>query len=414
MGKDEMLNFDDLRLKINPLYEGEELENKLLILPELDSKSLSKSERLFKLLELYRIFIPNKKIEVIYNNLYLSLVASLERKGTLDEVRLLNNIYKPNSLNKRYGVAGGLDSFKILGRSGTGKTTALYRCAELICPNNLIQFDNSDREIIPFLILECPSDGSFKGLLFSIMLKIDNILGTNYFRKQNPRFLTTDFLMNSVSSVLINHVGVLVIDEIERVANDSRRGETLINYLTQLVNQTNVSVVFVGDKSSDKYFTNKEYMSRRTLGIELTKLEYNEDFYNFCSYLFRYQFTNKKVELDSKLLRCLYGLTNGLPSLTVILFIETQKKAILSNIDSISEELFYEVFDEVFSNMKSYIKRESIISKPKPVVDNQISIKTQNHCRSSIFLSAKEESNGDIDTFIEILLKDIEIDLVKL
>ena len=409
-----MLNFDDLRLKINPLYEGKELENKLLILPEIDSKSLSKSERLFKLLELYKIFIPNKKIEVIYNNLYLSLVASLERKGTLDEVRLLNNIYKPNSLNKRYGVAGGLDSFKILGRSGTGKTTALYRCAELICPNNLIQFDNSDREIIPFLILECPSDGSFKGLLFSIMLKIDNILGTNYFRKQNPRFLTTDFLMNSVSSVLINHVGVLVIDEIERVANDSRRGETLINYLTQLVNQTNVSVVFVGDKSSDKYFTNKEYMSRRTLGIELTKLEYNEDFYNFCSYLFRYQFTNKKVELDSKLLRCLYGLTNGLPSLIVILFIETQKKAILTNIDSISEELFYEVFEEVFSNMKSYIKRESIVSKPKPIVDNQISIKTQNHCRSSIFLSAKEESNGDIDTFIEILLKDIEIDLVKL
>ena len=409
-----MLNFDDLRLKINPLYEGKELENKLLILPELDSKSLCKSERLFKLLELYKIFIPNKKIEIIYNNLYLSLVASLERKGTLDEVRLLNNIYKSNSLNKRYGVAGGLDSFKIIGRSGTGKTTALYRCAELICPNNLIQFDNSDREIIPFLILECPSDGSFKGLLFSIMLKIDNILGTNYFRKQNPRFLTTDFLMNSVSSVLINHVGVLVIDEIERVANDSRKGETLINYLTQLVNQTNVSVVFVGDKSSDKYFTNKEYMSRRTLGIELTKLEYNEDFYDFCSYLFRYQFTNKKVELDSKLLRCLYGLTNGLPSLTVILFIETQKKAILSNIDSISEELFYEVFDEVFSNMKSYIKRESIVSKPKPVVNNQISIKTQNHCRSSIFLRAKEESNGDIDTFIEILLKDIEIDLVKL
>ena len=67
-----MLNFDDLRLKINPLYEGEELVNKLLILPEVDTKALSKGEKLFKLLELYKIFIPNKKIEVIYNNLYLS------------------------------------------------------------------------------------------------------------------------------------------------------------------------------------------------------------------------------------------------------------------------------------------------------------------------------------------------------
>ena len=414
MGKDEMLNFKDLMLKINPLYEGEDLINKLLILPEVGSKSLSKGEKLFKLLELYKIFIPNKKIETIYNNLYLSLIASLERKGTLDEVRLLNNIYKYDSPNKRFGVAGGLDSFKILGRSGTGKTTALYRCAELICPNNLIEIDNSDREIIPFLIVECPSDGSFKGLLFSIMLKIDNVLGTNYFRKENPRFLTTDFLMNSVSSILINHVGVLVIDEIERVANDSRRGETLINYLTQLVNQTNVSVVFVGDKSSDNYFINKEYMSRRTLGIELTKLEYNEEFYNFCNHLFKYQFTDKKVGLDSKLLRCLYSLTNGLPSLTVILFIETQKKALLDNIPSISEELFNEVFNEVFTNMKSYIKRDNVINKQKQIIDNQVNIKTQNYCRTSIFSDAKNESKGEIGVFIELLLKNIEIELVKL
>ena len=108
MGKDEMLNFDDLRLKINPLYEGEELVNKLLILPEVDSKVLSKGEKLFKLLELYKIFIPNKKIEIIYNNLYLSLVASLERKGTLDEVRLLNSIYKYDSPNKRFGMIQGV------------------------------------------------------------------------------------------------------------------------------------------------------------------------------------------------------------------------------------------------------------------------------------------------------------------
>ena len=61
-----MLNFDDLRLKINPLYEGEELVNKLLILPEVDSKALSKGEKLFKLLELYKIFIPLVKIYIAF------------------------------------------------------------------------------------------------------------------------------------------------------------------------------------------------------------------------------------------------------------------------------------------------------------------------------------------------------------
>lgn len=403
----------DLKLKIRPLLEGEELINRLLVLPERVIRSDSKSERLIKLLDIYKIFVPNKKIINIYNNLYLSLLASLERKNTLEETKLFNNIYKNSSQIKRYGVAGGLDSFKVLGRSGVGKSTAIYRCTELISPTNIIKVDNSDREIIPFLIIECPSDGSFKGLLYSIMHKIDSILGTTYFKRENPRVLTTDFLMSAVSSILINHVGVLIIDEIERVANDSRSGETLINYLTQLVNQTNVSIVFVGDRSSDSYFINKEYMSRRTFGLELTNLEYDEDFYNLCSYLFEYQYTYRKVELDSKLLRHLYSLTNGLPSMTVILFIETQKKAILEDKYSISIQLLDEVYNEIFSNIKPYISKENHIIKA-PVKEEKVHIKENKKViNTNLFSTLKKESNN-INGFINLLMEYIEVELVKI
>ena len=98
-----------------------------------------------------------------------------------------------------------------------------------------------------------------------------------------------DVLLAAVSNVLINHVALLVIDEIERVANDSKRGDTLINYLTQLVNQSNIAICFVGNESANKYFEMKEYMSRRTIGLSIHKMKYDEEFYKFLKILFVYR-----------------------------------------------------------------------------------------------------------------------------
>ena len=109
--------------------------------------------------------------------------------------------------------------------------------------------------------------------------------------------------------MLINHVAILVIDEIERVANDSKRGETLINYRTQLVNQSNVAICFVGNESANKYFETKEYMGRRTIGISIKKPEYDENFYKFVSVLFRYQYTKKKTEFTPEIARTIYILS---------------------------------------------------------------------------------------------------------
>ena len=101
---------------------------------------------------------------------------------------------------------------------------------------------------------------------------------------------TTDALLAAVSNVLINHVAILIIDEIERVANDSRKGITLINYLTQLVNQSNIAICFVGNESSNKYFESKEYLSRRTIGISIGKMDYDEYYFNFVRILFNYYY----------------------------------------------------------------------------------------------------------------------------
>ena len=53
--------------QLNPYYSGEELLNKLTILPEYNYKAATLPERMTALLDIYKIFIPNSTTVDIYN-----------------------------------------------------------------------------------------------------------------------------------------------------------------------------------------------------------------------------------------------------------------------------------------------------------------------------------------------------------
>ena len=315
---------------MNKYYSGPELLEQLKVLPPYRSDVSTIPERLMALLDVYKIFIPNQTTIDIYNRLYLSLINSLDKKNTLLETQLVNDNFRAIKGLKRYGVIGGMESFRITGTAGLGKTSSIQRCADVITGNKVLVSNQPYKEIIPILFVECVADGSFKSLLYSILQEVDTKLGTTYFLANKHQTTTVDTLLASVSNVLINHVALLVIDEIERVANDSKKGQTLINYLTQLVNQSNIAICFVGNESANKYFQMKEYMSRRTIGTSIKRMDYDETFYNFLSILFRYQYTLHKVELTAELARTFYKFTNGAPAIIVSLFVETQKYMILN------------------------------------------------------------------------------------
>lgn len=399
---------NELIKQLEPLLEDEELIYSLQVLPEIKKEFYSKGERLIALMDVYKIFIPNKTTIDIYNRLYLSLLASLEKKNTLEEVRLFND-----NFIKRNGVIGGLDSFRITGNAGLGKTTSVYRCIEVISKNKLLTIPNSNRVIIPFVVVECPADGSFKGLLYSIMSKIDDILGTTYLQVNSSKSITTDLLLSTVSTIMINHVGVLIIDEVERVANDSIKGTTLINYLTQLINQTNISICFTGNKVANNYFSTKEYMGRRTIGIDVDSMKFDEDFFKFCEILFRYQYTPEITELSSSMVSTLYKFSNGIPSMVISLFVEGQKTIILQNKRFINEEVIEYVFSNLFSNMVPYIDTKNNVIKRKGISEVKIENQNTNNHSDHLFELAKKASDNNVEKMIEYLFGKIEIGYVK-
>src|SRR5690606_22925618 len=112
--------------------------------------------------------------------------------------------------------------FTIIGISGLGKTSSLERVLAMY-PQVIV---HSEYKGIPFsmyqvvwLKLECPHDGSLKGLLFDFFSAVDRLLGTSYYDKMVRARPTVDVMLSAMYQVARNcSLGLLVIDEIQHLS----------------------------------------------------------------------------------------------------------------------------------------------------------------------------------------------------
>lgn len=71
-------------------------------------------------------------------------------------------------------------------------------------------------------------------------------------------------LIGTVSQASLNHVGLLVVDEIQNVV-DSRYGKALVSMLTQLINNSGISICMVGTPICEIFFEKEVQLARRAL-----------------------------------------------------------------------------------------------------------------------------------------------------
>lgn len=186
---------NELMKQLPPMLNDEELIEALKVVPKYKEGLIKKDERLVALMDVYKLYMPFPATVEIYRRLYLAVLGSLEKKNTIEETRLLNDNYRFTKGLNRFGVIGGLDSFRLTGNAGVGKTSAVQRCIEVITEGRIIKTNKPVREIIPILEVETVSDCSIKNLLYSILIKVDEILGTKFYKSNNSQHTTTDVLL---------------------------------------------------------------------------------------------------------------------------------------------------------------------------------------------------------------------------
>ena len=336
------------------MITGQSLEEKLCILPEYDEaiRQRSVSERLIALQDIYRIFIPNKMSREIYSKLYLALLRSLQKKQSILAVRQFSENSKMIRQKFYESIIGGSDSFTIIGPSGIGKSSAVSRAINILTETPVLDF--SYTKIIACLQVQAPADSSVKGLLLEILRKADEMLQTTYHQNAVRSHATVDMLIGSVSQVALNHIGLLIVDEIQNVVN-SKNGKAVIGTLTQLINNSGVSICMVGTPESTLFFDQAMMLARRSLGLSYSLMEYGDEFRRFCRSLLGYCYVKTPPSIDESMLMWLYTHSSGNASVVVSLIHDAQEIAILEDLERLDISTLTIAFEKRLTMLHDFI-----------------------------------------------------------
>lgn len=404
----------DFTTKLPVMKSGNELISALSIIPEYDETICQQNQavRLMALSDLYQIYIPSQMSLEIYSKLYLALLRSMQKKGTQLAIKQRHENYRAIQQQSYSGILGGSDSFTIIGTSGIGKSSAISRAISLITENRIIETDKPYTKIIPCLIVQCPFDSSVKGLLLEILRKVDEELGTDhYIHAVKSRASTTDMLIGAVSSIALNNIGMLVVDEIQNVVN-SKNGKSLIGALIQLINNSGISICMVGTPESTVFFEQAMQLARRSVGLQYTTMKYDEYFQSFCKIIFKYQFLKNRTEITAAITEWLYEHSAGVISVVVSLIHDAQEIAILTGKEVLNLDTLNEAYQQRLSLLHGYIQPSVIQNKPttkkkKTVVSiekNQTQSKTkqEGHSITEIAERAKAENLDVVELLKEV------------
>ena len=355
--------------KLPPMLSGEELKERLQIKPFYDNsiRLKGKSEKLMALNEIYNIYLPSIMSEEIYSKIYLAMLRSLqkkERKLIMAQQRNENGrrIRDTNSTECYHGIIGGSDSFTIIGTSGIGKSSAISRAISIATGNRVIEIEEPFCRIIPAIVVQCPFDCSVKGILLQILREIDIELDTHYYDMALRARATIDMLIGSVSQIALNHIGLLVVDEIQNIVNH-KQGKSLVGMLTQLINNSGISICMIGTPEAEVFFESVDYLARRALGLRYGNCEYNTYFREFCETLFQYQYVGKRSDLSDSMIRWLYEHSAGVLATVVSLIHDAQEISILNGREVLDMISLNEAYEQRMNMLHGHIRPSIVIKK---------------------------------------------------
>lgn len=228
--------------------------------------------------------------------------------------------------------------FNFVGISGSGKSQTIQRILgtypQVIFHSNYMGREFAESQLV-WLKLDCPFDGSIKALCLNFFQAVDAILGTNYLKSHAGGRRSANEMIPLIATVAANHhLGVLVIDEIQRLNQASSGGkEEMLNFFVQLVNTIGVAVVLVGTFKALELLNGTFSQMRRGTGqgdLVWDRMSFDKNWERFIKSLWKYQFTRRECVLEDnpELSRVLYDECQGITDLAIKAYMFAQERAI--------------------------------------------------------------------------------------
>ena len=401
------MNNINLVEKMPEMLSGKALYDRLTDIPEYDEaiRKKNSTERLMALSTLYDIYLPSEMSVEIYSKLYLALVRSLQKKGTQAAVQQSYQNHNAIMRRESRGIIGGSDSFSIVGCSGIGKSSAINRAISIITEDRMIEVEKPMIRIIPCLIVQCPWDASVKSMLLEILRKSDELLETNYYGNALKARATTDVLIGIVSQVALQHIGLLIIDEIQNCVT-AKGGKGLVAMLTQLINSSGISIGLVGTPETIALLESAFQLARRSLGLQYNILNNDGYFCGFCKLLFQYQYVKNHTNITPQIIDWLYDHSGGVTSVVVSLIHDAQELAILEGHEILDISMLNQAYEKRMQLLHDYIRPAAIVTntavkRKKKSIEKLTGVANDNCNILELVQKSKAEGLDIVDLFRE-------------
>ena len=270
----------------------------------------------------------------------------------------------PNLQRSDLGQSSEL-SQALIGLSGSGKTWGAEASLSYY-PKRIVHGKHNGASLnivqVPWLWVQAPSKSSTNELCNEFFLALDRVVDTDYYKTVGNRVLRE--MMDQMARLCSLHaIGVLIIDEIQEVANIKSGGhEALIGFFLKLTNRLRIPILMIGTYKAKAILFNQLRLARRSCGAGLPEWSpLNKGEWEVLSKaMWPHQYTQTFVAWSQELSDSLYEESQGIADVAVKLFVLAQQRAILGRGPAETERISAKLF-------KSVAKRE--LEPLKPILD---------------------------------------------
>ena len=241
-------------------------------------------------------------------------------------------------------------ALSLFGESGAGKSFGVLRTLEQY-PQVIVHNEFAGRPLplkqVTWLRLECPTAASVSGFATAVLDQLGKALGGDQLeRYPTPRSIHEAgiYIQRRLRSLWL---GILVLDELQNLSiGKADLRAHFLNLLLILINEAGVPVLFCGNNEARPLLQDTLRNARRAEDagqINLGPID-PRIWPMFVQELWPMQYTSSVTSLDDTLSNKLYGLSRGLPSFAVKIYMKAQECVIGTGEETITSDVLDEAY----------------------------------------------------------------------